>query len=52
VLRIDYDVDGNPAWLRPVLDEVVEVEPRVLLGRMHVRWGSRRWALGYFALER
>lgn len=37
VLKIDYDLDENPFWLRPVLDEVVQVEPGVLLGKLHYR---------------
>ena len=37
VLKIDYDLDENPFWLRPALDEVVEVQPGVLLGKLHYR---------------
>ncbi len=37
VLQIDYDLEGNPFWLRPALDEVVQVEPGMLLGKLHYR---------------
>ncbi len=37
VLAIDYNIPSNPWWLRPVLDEVVEVAPGQYLGKMHVR---------------
>ncbi len=37
VLKIDYDLDENPFWLRPALDEVVQVRPGVLLGKLHYR---------------
>jgi hypothetical protein len=53
VLRIDYDLEENPAWpVRRVLDEVVEVEPGLLLGQalLEVRGRWRRAA--WFCLER
>ncbi len=37
VLKIDYDIDGNPFWLRPALDEMVQVQPGLLLGKLHYR---------------
>lgn len=37
VLQIDYDIDGNPFWLRPALDEMVQVQPGLLLGKLHYR---------------
>lgn len=37
VLAIDYNISGNPFWLRPILDEVVEVAPGELLGKMQLR---------------
>jgi hypothetical protein len=52
VLKIDYDIEGNPWWLRRVLDEVVEVEPGRYLGKIHVRWLlGINFAVGYFRLE-
>jgi len=37
VIRIDYNVSQNPWWLRPVLDEVVEVAPGAYLGKLQLR---------------
>lgn len=37
VLKIDYNIAGNPFWLRPILDEMVEVEPGKLLGKLQYR---------------
>jgi hypothetical protein len=37
VVKIDYDIDANPFWLRPVLDEVVEIEPGIFLGKLQYR---------------
>ena len=53
VLAIDYNISGNPFWLRPILDEVVEVEPGKYLGKLHVRliWGYP-FTLGFFELTK
>ncbi len=37
VLCLDYSSKQNPWWVRPILDEVVQVEPGKYLGKMHVR---------------
>ncbi|MDB5237074.1 MAG: uncharacterized protein JWL88_176 [Parcubacteria group bacterium] len=37
VIRVDYDLPANPLWLRPVLDEVVEVAPDEYLGKLQLR---------------
>ena len=37
VLKIDYNIPSNPFWLRPVLDEVVQIQPGVLLGKLQLR---------------
>lgn len=37
VLKIDYATSQNPWWLRPILDEVVQVEPGTYLGKMQAR---------------
>ncbi|MDB5195323.1 MAG: uncharacterized protein JWO84_507 [Parcubacteria group bacterium] len=37
VIRIDYNVAANPFWLRPVLDEIVEVAPGQYLGKLELR---------------
>jgi hypothetical protein len=53
VLKIDYDLAGNPWWLRRVLDEVVEVAPGELLGKVHLRWVlGMTFTMGYFKLEK
>ena len=48
VTRIDYDVPDNPFWLRPALDEVVEVAPGKLLGKIHYRIFGFSVPIGYF----
>lgn len=53
VLKIDYDIAGNPLWLRSILDEVVEVDDGTLLGKIHVRLvPGLPFSLGYFRLEK
>jgi hypothetical protein len=52
VLKIDYNIPGNPWWLKFILDEVVEVAPNTLLGKVHVHFGSVAFTLGYFTLEK
>lgn len=37
VLKIDYDIQQNPFWLRPILDELVQVSPGRYLGTMNLR---------------
>ena len=37
VLNIDYDRPENPFWVRPILDQLVEVEPGNYLGKLTVR---------------
>ena len=37
VLAIDYNISANPWWLRPVLDEIVQVEPNHYLGKLEIR---------------
>jgi hypothetical protein len=54
VLRIIYAYPGapSPELVRRVLDEVVEVEPGLLLGKAHLRVAGGRWRLaGYFSLR-
>jgi hypothetical protein len=51
VLKIDYDLPGNPVWVRRVLDEVVEVAPGRLLGQVHLRLVPRvPFTVAYFEL--
>lgn len=53
VFRIDYHRPDNPALtIRRIVDEVVEVDQGVYLGKIHFKWWWGRWAmLGYFALR-
>ena len=53
VLKIDYDFEANPSLLiRRILDELVQVDDGLYLGKVLVRWrGSFRRA-GFFSLER
>jgi len=53
VLRIVYDDPRapNPFPVRRVLDEVVEVEPGLLLGKAHLRVGGRAHQVAFFALR-
>jgi len=37
VLKIDYNVKGNPFWIRWILDEIVQVAPGEYLGKMQLR---------------
>lgn len=49
VTRIDYNIPENPLWLRPALDEVVEVAPGKLLGKIHYRiFPGASITIGYF----
>ena len=53
VLKIDYQAPGVPFYVRPILDEIVEVEPGKFLGKIHYRlipWFP--FAIGYFWLEK
>ncbi len=53
VLKIDYDFDANPRFvIRRILDEVVEVEDGLYLGRVLYRWRGRFHRIGFFTLER
>jgi len=53
VLKLEYNIPGNPFWLRTVLDEIVETKPGVYLGKTHVRIiPGFPFTLGYFNLEK
>lgn len=52
VIKIDYDLPENPWWLRLVVDEIVEVEPGLYLGKIHVKvLPGVRVAVGFFELR-
>jgi len=52
VLKIDYNLKENPApTVRRVLDELVELDDGLYLGKAHVRWWSGGWqTVAYFSL--
>ena len=54
VLKIDYDLKDNPALtVRRVLDELVQIEDNLYLGKAHVRWWWGNWqTVAYFTLTR
>jgi hypothetical protein len=53
VYKIDYDFDANPSFvIRRVLDEVVQIDDGLLLGKILYRLGSVHHPIGYFTLER
>ena len=53
VMKIDYNRKDNPFWLRPALDEVVEVAPGKILGKIHYRLlPNFSIAIEYFRQER
>jgi hypothetical protein len=54
VLKIDYNLKENPALtVRRVLDELVQVDNDVYLGKAHVRWWWGTWqTVAYFSLRR
>ncbi len=52
VLKIDYNIKGNPFWLRLFLDEIVQVKPNEYLGKMELRLiPGYSFALLYFELK-
>ena len=51
-LRIDYDLEENPAWpLRRILDEVVAVDDGVVLGQALLNVRDRWRRVAWFVLE-
>jgi hypothetical protein len=51
VLKIDYDFDENPALIRRILDEVVQIAPGRYLGKVLFRVGGRHRRIGFFSLS-
>jgi|SRR5687767_1874814 len=54
VLKIDYDLKDNPALtVRRILDELVQIDENLYLGKAHVRWWWGSWGtVAYFTLTR
>lgn len=53
VLKIDYDLKDNPALtVRRILDELVQIDEDLYLGKAHVRWWWGNWqTVAYFTLR-
>lgn len=52
-LYIDYSLPENPFWVRPILDELVEVAPHAYLGKMTLRIiPSYPFTIGFFRLSK
>lgn len=53
VLKIDYDLKENPSLtIRRVLDELVQVDENLYLGKAHVHWWWGGWqTVAYFTLS-
>ena len=52
VIKIDYDLPENDFWIRPILDEIVQIAPDVYLGKLYYRLNAHTYfALGYFELQ-
>ena len=54
VLKIDYDLDGNPApTIRRILDELVQLDRNLYLGKAHAHWWWGGWqTVAYFMLSK
>jgi len=53
VLKIDYDFESNPQFpVRRILDELVELDDGLYLGKVLFRREGRWAAIGFFTLER
>ena len=53
VLKIDYDLKENPApTVRRILDELVQIDDHIYLGKAHVHWWWGGWStVAYFTLS-
>lgn len=53
VIKIDYNVEMNPFWLRFILDEIVETKPGHFLGKIHLTFiPGAAFTIGYFELKK
>ena len=53
VYKIDYDFEANPSFIiRRILDELVEIEDGLFLGKILFRTRSGFHPIGFFSLER
>lgn len=47
---LDYDVEGNPVWLRQIRDELKKLKDNLFLGRAYFKWQGKHEFVLYFAL--
>jgi len=54
VLKLDYNIKDNPSLIvRRVLDELVQVDTSLFLGKAHLKWWWGNWQLvAYFSLAK
>jgi hypothetical protein len=51
VYTLDYATSSNPFFIRPLLDEIVQIAPNQFLGKMQYRFiGGHPFTLGFFRL--
>lgn len=52
VLKIDYDFERNPSFIiRNILDELVQIEDGLYLGKILYRWKGSHKPAGFFSLQ-
>jgi hypothetical protein len=54
VLKLDYNIEGNPRpTIRRVMDELVQADDNLYLGKAHLKWWWGTWQLvAYFSLTK
>lgn len=54
VLKLDYNLKSNPGLtVRRVLDELIQIDTTLYLGKAHLRWWWGKWQLvAYFSLAK
>ncbi len=53
VIRLDYEQQENPLWLRFIVDEMVSTEPGKYLGAVYIKLIPRLpFRMGHFRLEK
>ena len=53
VIKLDYDAPENPFFVRIILDEIVEIAPDEILGKIHLKVFPRFFStIGYFGLKK
>jgi hypothetical protein len=49
VLKLDYDLPDNPALsVRRVVDELIQIDTGLYLGKAHLKWSWGRWQMVAF----